>query len=307
MMIQLGGLACCLSGSFLDYLSKIPASFVKSVTRVRHIKDLEQLVPLESKVVAVSGIVGSETPLKCKHSDMLCVFIEETAQQLFLKRNWMFSWVPDCNWMVPITKEVPWYLDDGTGRVNVEANKVRCFELKVGSKVFQESEPSSECHRGLEMLGVLRTERVLPIGTSVTIIGEAVKDSIGGFTIQESKEVPFFVSSLPFDELISSFGKWSRKLKYASIGFTVVGVVLILKPVVDYMLERRRRRLLRKRVADAAVKRAKLVTRGLEAQDGDLLDLCVICLEHKNDAAFVWSYVLLLNMFLARKDLSSLP
>ncbi|XP_010512712.1 PREDICTED: E3 ubiquitin-protein ligase SPL1-like isoform X2 [Camelina sativa] len=266
----LGGLIC-LSGTALYILSKLTDSdfeMLNPATRVHQIKDLEQLLALESKIVSVSGIVGSQTPIKCELSDTLSVFVKKT--------------------------------EDGTGRVNVaEANKIMSIALRVGSEVFEESKPSSDCLKGLKMLGVKHTEHVLPIGTWVTVVGEAVKDSMGVFTIQKPEKGPFFVSRVPLDKITSSLVMWSRRFKYASIGLTVVGVILISKPVIQYILERRRERLLRIRVADAAAaKRAELVTRELGTQhennsdsstsrDGDVPDLCVICLEHKNDAAFV--------------------
>ncbi|KAG7566776.1 Zinc finger RING-type [Arabidopsis suecica] len=324
-MIHLGGLTCCVSGGVLYLLSMIPGSFfemLNSVTRVHQIKDLEKLLQVEGKIIAVSGIVGSHTPIKCEHSDTLCVYLEEKAQQLFLKRNWLFSWVEDSKWMLPQTKEVPWYLDDGTGCVNVVgAENAIALALKAGGEVFEGSKPSSDCLKGLvvfplfpafyliayvfcllnakivwhhyclQMLGVRRTEHVLPIGTPVTVVGEAVKDGIRGFRIQKPEKGLFFVSPVPLDKIISPLGKWLRRFKYVYVGLTVVGVILISKPVIEYILERRRGRLLRKRVADAAAKRAKLVARGLETQhensldstsrDRNVLDLCVICLEQK--------------------------
>ncbi|KAG7530039.1 E3 Ubiquitin ligase GIDE-type [Arabidopsis thaliana x Arabidopsis arenosa] len=300
-MIHLGGLTCCVSGGVLYLLSMIPGSFfemLNSVTRVHQIKDLEKLLQVEGKIIAVSGIVGSHTPIKCEHSDTLCVFLEEKAQQLFLKRNWLFSWVEDSKWMLPQTKEVPWYLDDGTGCVNVVgAENAIALALKAGGEVFEGSKPSSDCLKGLVMLGVRRTEHVLPIGTPVTVVGEAVKDGIRGFRIQKPEKGLFFVSPVPLDKIISPLGKWLRRFKYVYVGLTVVGVILISKPVIEYILERRRGQLLRKRVADAAAKRAKLVARGLETQqensldstsrDRNVLDLCVICLEQKYDATFV--------------------
>ncbi|KAG7530041.1 E3 Ubiquitin ligase GIDE-type [Arabidopsis thaliana x Arabidopsis arenosa] len=265
-MIHLGGLTCCVSGGVLYLLSMIPGSFfemLNSVTRVHQIKDLEKLLQVEGKIIAVSGIVGSHTPIKCEHSDTLCVFLEEKAQQLFLKRNWLFSWVEDSKWMLPQTKEVPWYLDDGTGCVNVVgAENAIALALKAGGEVFEGSKPSSDCLKGLVMLGVRRTEHVLPIGTPVTVVGEAVKDGIRGFRIQKPEKGLFFVSPVPLDKIISPLGKWLRRFKYVYVGLTVVGVILISKPVIEYILERRRGQLLRKRVADAAAKRAKLVARG---------------------------------------------
>ncbi|KAL1197640.1 E3 ubiquitin-protein ligase SPL1 [Cardamine amara subsp. amara] len=276
-MIHLGGLTCCLGAVALYFLSRRTSRVVKSITRVYHLKDLEELLQTESKVfpliVAVSGRVGSETPLKCEQSGILGVFVKETAQNHLLKRNWRFSWVQDTTLMQPMTKEVPWYLDDGTGRVNVVGAQGEIgFPLTLGSEVFKEAEPSSlvrgilDYLKGLKMLGVKYIERVLPIGTPLTVVGEAVMDGTGDVRIQKPEQGPFYVSPMPLAQLISKLGKWSRRFKYASMGLTVLGVILISKPVIKYILKRRRRRLSLRRVVDEAANRAEPVTRGWERQ-----------------------------------------
>ncbi|XP_023643900.1 E3 ubiquitin-protein ligase SPL1 isoform X2 [Capsella rubella] len=221
--------------------------------------------------------------------------------------------------MQPMTKEVPWYLDDGTGRVNVAVSQGEIgLALTVGSDVFEKSVPVSLVQgalsylKGLQILGVRRIEHVVPIGTPLTVVGEAVKDGMGNVRIQKPEQGPFYVSYIPLDQLISKLGECSRKFKYASMGLTVLGVILLSKPVIRYILkriedylERRRRQLLLNRVADAAARRAEPVaprraepvTRGLERQHenssdgtsryGDTPDLCVICLDRKYNAAFV--------------------
>ncbi|KAG7585262.1 E3 Ubiquitin ligase GIDE-type [Arabidopsis thaliana x Arabidopsis arenosa] len=279
-MIHLAGFTCCLGGIALYLLSRNTGGVVKSITRVHHLKDLEQLVEVESKVfpliIAVSGNVGSETPIKCEHSDILGVFLKKTAEQQVLRRNWRFSWVRKSTLMQPMTKEVPWYLDDGTGRVNVAVSQGEIrLALTVGSDVFEKAEPVSlvqgtlDYLKGLKILGVRRVEHVVPIGTPLTVVGEAVKDGMGNVRIQKPEQGPFYVSYVPLDQLISKLGEWSRRFKYASMGLTVVGVILLSKPVIKYILkqiedtlERRRRQLLQKRVVDAAARRAKPVTRG---------------------------------------------
>ncbi|XP_020890317.1 E3 ubiquitin-protein ligase SPL1 isoform X2 [Arabidopsis lyrata subsp. lyrata] len=281
-MIHLAGFTCCLGGIALYLLSRNTGGVVKSITRVNHLKDLEQLV--ESKVfpliIAVSGIVGSETPIKCEHSDILGVFLKKTAEQQVLSRNWRFSWVRKSTLMQPMTKEVPWFLDDGTGRVNVAVSQGEIgLALTVGSDVFEKAEPVSlvqgtlDYLKGLKILGVRRVEHVVPIGTPLTIVGEAVKDGMGNVRIQKPEQGPFYVSYVPLDQLISKLGEW--RFKYASMGLTVVGVILLSKPVIKYILkkiedtlERRRRQLLQKRVVDVP-------------------DLCVICHDQKYNTAFV--------------------
>lgn len=106
------------------------------------------------------------------------------------------------------------------------------------------------------MLGVKRIERVLPTGTSLTVVGEAVKDDIGTVRIQRPHKGPFYVSPKTIDQLIENLGRWARWYKYASLGFTVFGFYLIAKHAIRYVMERRRRWELQRRVFAAAAKRS---------------------------------------------------
>ncbi|MBA0617619.1 hypothetical protein Godav_027046, partial [Gossypium davidsonii] len=141
-----------------------------------------QLLDLESKmipiIVTISGRVGSETPINCQHSGLRGVIVEGTAEQHFLKHNDAGSWIQDSALMLSMCKEVPWYLDDETGRVYVVgARGAVGFALTVGSEVFEESGRSIvrgtlDYLQGLKKLGVKRIEQVLPTGSSLTVVGE---------------------------------------------------------------------------------------------------------------------------------------
>ncbi|XP_007050690.2 PREDICTED: E3 ubiquitin-protein ligase SP1 [Theobroma cacao] len=308
-MIPWGGLSCCLSGAALYLLGRSSgrdAELLKTVTRVNQLKELAQLLDLESKVlpliVTISGRVGSETPISCEHSGLRGVIVEETAEQHFLKHNDAGSWIQDSALMLSMSKEVPWYLDDGTGRVYVVgARSAAGFALTVGSEVFEESGRSLvrgtlDYLQGLKMLGVKRIERVLPTGSSLTVVGEAVKDDIGTIRIQKPHKGPFYVSPKTIEQLISNLGKWARLYKYASFGLTIFGVFLITKHAIRYVLERRRRWELQRRVLAAAAKRSgpdnedsiEKAENGSEAKrDRIMPDLCVICLEQEYNAVFI--------------------
>lgn len=301
-MLPWGGISCCLSAAALYLLGRSSgrdADSLKSVGRVNQLKDLAALLDTASKVipfvVCVSGRVGSETPIKCEYSGLRGVIVEEMAEQHFLKHNDAGSWVQDSALMLCMSKEVPWYLDDGTGRVYVlGARGATGLELTIGSEVFEESGRSLvrgtlDYLQGLKMLGVKRTERVLPTGTPLTVVGEAVKDDVGTVRIQRPHKGPFYISPKNIDQLIANLGKWARWYKYASLGFTVFGVYLIAKHALGLILERRRRWELQKRVLDAAAKRLD----GMDESGSDsakrdgLPDLCVICLEQEYNAVFV--------------------
>jgi len=87
---------------------------LRSVARAGSMKDLAAILDTASKVlplvVAVSGRVGSDTPLICQQSGMRGVIVEETAEQHFLKHNDAGSWIQDSAVMLSVSKEVPWYL-----------------------------------------------------------------------------------------------------------------------------------------------------------------------------------------------------
>ncbi|KAL2598938.1 hypothetical protein AAZV13_10G022600 [Glycine max] len=264
-MIPWGGLSCCLSAAALYLLGRSSgrdAEILKSVTRVNQLKELAQLLDAEilPLIVTISGRVSSETPINCEFSGLRGVIVEETAEQHFLKHNDAGSWIQDSALMLSMSKEVPWYLDDGTDRVHVVgARGASGFALPVGIEAFEESGRSLvrgtlDYLQGLKMLGVKRIERVLPVGTSLTVVGE-----------------------------------------YASVGLTVFGAYLIAKHAIRYILERRRRSELQRRVLAAAAKKSGQnndVEKADSLSDGakkDRLmpDLCVICLEQEYNAVFV--------------------
>ncbi|KAH6772731.1 E3 Ubiquitin ligase family protein [Perilla frutescens var. frutescens] len=312
-MIPVGGITCCLSAAALYLLGRSSgrdADVLKSVTRVNQLKDLAQLLDAASKVfplvVSVSGRVGSETPINCEYSGLRGVIVEQTAEQHFLKHNDAGSWIQDSALMLSMCKEVPWYLDDSTSRVHVVgARGATGLVLTVGSEVFEESGRSLvrgtlDYLQGLKMLGVKRIERVLPTGSPLTVVGEAVKDDIGSIRIQRPHKGPFYVSDKTIDQLIANLGKWSRLYKFASMGLSVFGVYLLAKHAFQYIMERRRHWEMRKRVLAAAAAKKAGQEEGVAGLNGKaesgsdstnkdrkMPDLCVICLEQEYNSVFV--------------------
>ncbi|KVH94417.1 E3 Ubiquitin ligase [Cynara cardunculus var. scolymus] len=289
-MIPWGGVTCCLSAAALYLLGRNSgkdAEILKSVTRVNQLKDLAQLLDAANKVlpfvVTISGRVSSDTPINCEYSGLRGVIVEETAEQHFLKHNDAGSWIQDSALMLSMCKEVPWYLDDGSARVYVVgARGAAGLVLTVGSEVFEESGRSLvrgtlDYLQGLKMLGVKRIERVLPTGTPLTVVGEAIKDDVGTVRIQRPLKGPFYVSHKTIDQLIANLGKWAR-------------------------------------VLDAAARRPTPYSEGSngEAENGgnstrkdvQMPDICVICLEQEYNS--VWSYVLLYDMLFKVDILSTM-
>ncbi|PQQ16816.1 hypothetical protein Pyn_08811 [Prunus yedoensis var. nudiflora] len=129
-------------------------------------------------VVAIRGKVFSETPINCEIGGLQGVVVEQREEQYFLKRIKDDECMKDYKFMPSITKEVPWYLDDGTFRVNVVgARRARGFEYPAENAVFEGSKrswPQIETLADLEnlplktkgkkdhkILGVKRIERAV--------------------------------------------------------------------------------------------------------------------------------------------------
>ncbi|CAJ2629266.1 unnamed protein product [Trifolium pratense] len=305
-MVPWHGISCCLSAAALYLLGRSngrDVDFLKSVNRVNQLKELAQLLDEEviPLVVAISGRVGSETPISCEFSGLRGVIVEERAEQHFLKHNDAGSWIQDSASMLSMSKEVPWYLEDKTDHVRVfGARGATGFELPVGSEAFEQSGLDLERGKldyiqGLKMLGVKRIERVLPVGTSMTAVGEVTRDDVGAIRIQRPLKGPFFVSLKSIDELIANLGKWASLYKCASVGLTALGVYMIANHAIRYILERRRRSEFQKRLLAAAAKRSGQDNEGEKAdilsdsakRESAMPNLCVICLEQEYNSVFV--------------------
>ncbi|PIN18190.1 hypothetical protein CDL12_09158 [Handroanthus impetiginosus] len=180
------GLVSCLSAAVLYAVGETcewEEGVLKSVTRVKEIKDLAELLNSASKalplLVTVSGKVGSEAPINCKYSGLRGVIVEQRTACHFLERkdirfgNARISWTQDSELVSSARNEVPWYLDDGTDRVHVVgARSASGLVLPAEWEVFEEpSKVANNGHQGIKIsVGAKRIELVLPASTPLTIV-----------------------------------------------------------------------------------------------------------------------------------------
>ncbi|CAN6300846.1 unnamed protein product, partial [Urochloa humidicola] len=93
----------------------------------------------------------------------------------------------------------------------VGARTAAGFSLSLGSEIFEKQPHSCGCECTLKILGLKRTEWILQIGASLTVVGEAFKDNSGNITIQRPRNSgPFHVSSSSMDQIISGLGTEAR-------------------------------------------------------------------------------------------------
>ncbi|KAG8370700.1 hypothetical protein BUALT_Bualt13G0010600 [Buddleja alternifolia] len=338
--ISVKGIVCCLGAASCHLISVGCDSFaeaLKSVTRVKNLKDLAPLLNAGKKVlplvVAVSGRVGSDTPIKCEYSGLQGEILENRDEHHFLKHNDQGKWVENSTLSPSTWTEVSWYLvrlgfalfpipsgmlhlaevitvnmvldslavqpkydtDDGTGRVIVSGARGELALTRTCRRVFEKSgespDPKELEERGLKMLGVQKIVRIQPIGKSLTVIGEAVKDHTGTILIQKPRGGPFCVSDRTVSQLIEDYQGLSSFCEYAAMGLTMVGTCLLAEHAFKYIMKRCRLLEMRRRLRAAAAGQAQQ-EEGLsgEAENRSyMMDryLCKICLQQDYNSVFV--------------------
>ncbi|CAA7032514.1 unnamed protein product [Microthlaspi erraticum] len=220
---------------FGGYEIKRKAEYLKSATRVNDLRGLSELLENKTRplVVAISGRVGSNAPFKCEHSGIEAVFLEEKAKVLFGTRSIHGGLLRNFAERLVKPKEVPWFLEDGTGLINVVgAQYAKGFYDNL--KEFMLDEPPSELIKKLakpegyvKILEQTCLERVLELGKPLTIVGEAVKYSNGSLVIKRPTDgsFTFFDDLSSVDKMISLLESHSRALVFFSIGLTAVGTL----------------------------------------------------------------------------------
>ncbi|KAL7126571.1 hypothetical protein ABFS83_14G197100 [Erythranthe nasuta] len=273
-MIPVEGASCCLVSALFYAVVVVMeghAEDLESATRVSKLKDLAQLCSAASAVVplvvAVTGLVSSDTPIKCAYSGLKGVIVENKEETHILRRNFRGVWKKESIRPSSVRNEVPWYLDDGTGRASV-LGVLSAIELPMaslpmalGGEVFERSIQSSirekiELDNGIKTLGVQKMEHVLPVGTCLTVIGEVIRDEAGNFVIQKPcRGFPFFVSYRSVSEIIHCYRDASSLCMYASAAFGLIGVVLIAKHAFNYKKIQKREAEYKRRLLDAAAEK----------------------------------------------------
>ncbi|XP_012704577.1 E3 ubiquitin-protein ligase SP1 [Setaria italica] len=203
-------------------------------------------------LVTLSGRVGSDTPIVGEQSGL------EAVTQIFLKKqeedvkeymvvkktkdedgtemimvrkkeNDNERWVQCSEQISSKRKEVPWYLDDGTGRLEVvRAHNADGSILRLESVDFEKQPRTCGCECSIKILGLRRTEWTLPTGTNLTVVGEAVKGNSGEILIKRPRNGgPFHVSRSSIDKIVSNLGSDARWCQFWAVTFATSGAFLL--------------------------------------------------------------------------------
>ncbi|CAN6295034.1 unnamed protein product [Urochloa humidicola] len=272
-----GGLACCCAGAGCYLLGRSyaeSANELRSARQFCRISDLSMTLRAASAgyipLVSLSGRVGSDTPIIGEQSGVEAVIVENDVTQIILekqkqkegfkeymvvkktedkygnvnmtvmkKKNDDERWIQSSEHISSKRKEVPWYLDDGTGRVEVAgalnadgyiffSNEPDGYILRLASEDFEKQPQTCGSECSIKILGLRRTEWTLPTGTNLNVVGEAVKGDSGETLIKRPRNGgPFHVSRSSVDKIVSNLGSHARWCQFWSVTFATSGALLL--------------------------------------------------------------------------------
>lgn len=243
--LSCGATACYLWGRKI----KGKADSFNSITRVVDFKWLDELLKEKATnlLVVVSGRVASPTPFNCKNdNDPMGSVFEATLEMGFGNKldddGGLLNSTFKCIFQI---KDTPWYLEDSTGMVKVVRPEFSQGFLGTLNPQFDMS-PSEIIHKiekreeGSKVIcrGSLNT------GTSLTILGEAVRDEAGNLTIQTPNEHSFmvFTGEGSFDKMVGKLKSNSEFYFFYSKIFGTIAVAIAVMKGVTFI-----RRVLRER------------------------------------------------------------
>lgn len=145
------------------------------------------------------------------------MLIENKEEFTALKQNERGMWMPETKIIEDWRTKTPWYITDGHVQLGVESctSAWHLDRILATSRQFKEGASSTykkvlDRLSGYQPLGVLTTEKSLPVGAIVTVVGELTKsfEADGGMVIQKPTNTidgdPFFITNQSFEELSRS-------------------------------------------------------------------------------------------------------
>ena len=302
------GAASLVVGAAFYVASKAVGKNAKALEGAEDVAKLDQLetwIHLLPMVVALHGRVGCEQALECEHARGKGVIYEQVAEQHFLKQTENGEWVRDAAVVLTHARETPWWIDQG-GKERVHVHDAKNASGLQLEKVYDAFETTSkgmvrssiDYLRGIKLLGVRRTERVLAVGTPLTCVGELAQEGNGKYVLRKpAAGEPFYITRKSLPQLTGEISALARQCKWFAIGFAGVGVFLLARRLTKYLVVRRRAKTFRKRAVDAERSRRQGQTSSQTGQENEgagerahqsdrAPDLCVICLEGSLETVF---------------------
>eukprot|EP00210_Caulerpa_lentillifera_P004214 g4019.t1 len=268
--------------------------------------NLSNILPV---LIAVRGKTGSTKPLRTKLKDSFAVMIEESAEWNALKQTEKGIWLPESEVFEHVWTNTDWHITDGKTRLGVESSNSAAHieRTLVTSRIFKEGESNTYKKMmnrlsGYQPLGVWKTEKSLPVGTVVTVVGELAKSFNGdeSMIIQKPSNAfngkPFYITNQTFEELSSSVTRNVGTYKWLGVGFGTISLILMGVHVWKHIRSGMKYRRIRKQIEEENRRRREQSNndelppprRRLQMDvESERRGKCIVCWDQPANAVFI--------------------
>ncbi|PRW33003.1 tryptophan synthase beta chain 1 isoform A [Chlorella sorokiniana] len=222
-LLTWGGLASCSVGALLALVGVAKgrqARQLSTAVQVDSLAELKQLWALVPILVAVTGRVLSPKPYRCEMSDTDAAIVEMREEKKSERRAGGNAWVADSQLLRETVKESAWALGDGSkAELPVEGGRFADGDYlqMSGDCLIPDNSPQlvriADGLIGSRSIGVRQAERMLPVGTVLTAVGElstavehpsdfkgAVRRGGKMLVMRQPRDGPFLLSRRPLPE-----------------------------------------------------------------------------------------------------------
>lgn len=325
--VSLYGLGSLGLSGLLYVLYRLDASKAEQLHQVHYLESLDDvnLMDLLPMLVAVRGKVGSHHPRQCSLCDQKAVIYEFVEEDIHVKQAPGGTLVRTPEETVRETSEVEWFVDVGsTHPVKVEGGRgAELLDTAMEMKQRYEDVQNKDLMTVLKervwqsyRQGKRSTEKFLPVGSLVTVVGELARntllhtltESISGpqgavfpYLIRKPVQGPFYITPLPLPLLRAYFMRSASWYRTFALAFGILGGTLVGGKALWGIWSSYKEWRFRQVVRQAEAKwREKVQARALshhhmppEASEGEgltsadrLPGLCVVCLDKPCEVVF---------------------
>jgi hypothetical protein len=246
ILVIVGSVPCLIGAIFLSYhfkerrkaalVARVPTSPASAVARMR-----------PGQLVEVTGTLRCPKPLRSELAGRPCAYYRTWVDRVFEQdeRDENDEWrrVERVETLASNARGVPFFVEDGTGRVRVTPDGAEVdtqsvfneFEAGPSHGPIRIGNVAVARNHGLRTLGYRSREEILPIDGPVYVLGVVTSDGGIGRPIQGARDAGFIISYRS-EEAVSQSHQGDRLVMWCGFGALALGALIIAIGIIVWLV-----------------------------------------------------------------------
>ncbi|NES81622.1 MAG: hypothetical protein F6K10_09555 [Moorea sp. SIO2B7] len=221
-----------------DVLNEIRAIKMTKTSTVKELQDISYSIKNELGIagafkeqVEIKGIIHSNNPITAELSKRPCVYARTQVMEKYKKTYYddgERKTREGFNTLADNTLQINFYLEDGTGKIQVNPNEAEIELIEVVNRYELNNNQSTQGSDDKRILGYQYNEWILPLDMKVYVLGE-ISDSEGKLVIQKplDNQSQFLITHKSEEQVLQEKQSKARSLK-RRITFWVWSIIFMI-------------------------------------------------------------------------------